>query len=194
MLKELKKAINDLPELIKNTDQWGSQFIDYDNPYVHRMYLDQGDITVNMHMFTPTNSEIVWHPHPWPAAFMIAKGGYELQLGLSEDGETPPEPIGPVIMTTGSFYQMASQYEWHSVRPLDYTFTFSVQGPEFDVDWSFETDDRKAFRDLTEDEKEPLITHFSDKSVQKMMKESIALYKPNKKGMYSFEVELGRMA
>jgi hypothetical protein len=186
MLKDLKIAIDNLPELIKDPDKWGSQFIDYDNPYVHRMYLEVDGVTLNLHRFSPTEGEIVWHPHPWPAAFIISKGAYELQLGLSHDGK-PPNPTGPMVMTEGSFYQMTLAEEWHSVRPLEDTYTFAVQGPEYDVDWSFETDDRSAFRSLTKKECEPLIDHFSSKKVQKLLKKSVNKYKPNKNGMYSFE-------
>jgi hypothetical protein len=148
------------------------------------MYLDWEGITVNLHMFTPTDGELVWHPHPWPAAFMITDGSYELQLGLSEDGSSP-DSIGPVIMSAGSYYQMISPDEWHSVRPLERTFTIAVQGPVYDVDWSFEADDRGHFRELTDEEKEPIISHYSDKDLHRFIRESINKYEPNKNGMYS---------
>jgi len=187
MIKDLKRVISKLPELLEDKDKWGSQFIDYDNPYVHRIYRKWGKLIINLHRFTPTNGEIIWHPHPWPAAFIISKGAYELQMGKSKDGGVP-EPAGPIVMLSGSFYQMISEQEWHSVRPLGDTYTLAVQGPAYKtVNWSFETDDRKAFRSLTKKEQKPIFNHFSSKKSQKFLLESINRYRPNKNGMYSFE-------
>jgi hypothetical protein len=174
MFKILKEVVNRLPSIMSSGD-WDSQFIDYDNPTLHRMFRKYKDYTINLHKFIPTNAPIVYHPHPWPAAFIISAGSYEMYFGYGRWKVT--EPIGPVVLRKGSYYQMTNIKEWHSVRPLEKTYTLVVEGSNYKRStFEFETnlDPLGRFRRLNYYEKNKLWDHFSSDSTRSLLKDAMA--------------------
>ena len=110
VLGEVEKA---MPQLLRDGGDWQSYYIDYEKPYLMRMFrkvqIDETRaIYVSCHYFfspaeegskgisNPYNTAAMkaeidgdlknltlYHPHPWAAGFHILEGKYEQGLGLA---------------------------------------------------------------------------------------------------------------
>jgi hypothetical protein len=117
MLEMLHEVELTLPALLENPEEWQSMYIDYEKPYVERLWLTYGDYRVNLHRIHPCKpGEALFHPHPWPSAMRVL-GEYEMGVGMSA-GITPPTVAMKFTLSSRSEYEMVDPDTWHYVRPL----------------------------------------------------------------------------
>ena len=115
VLESFEKVLDVLLE----EDEWQSLFIDYEKPFVERLWRQCGEFRVNLHRIHPCEQgEALYHPHPWPSAMHVLSGVYETAVGCGIWNERPEFVIKGVI--SGDFkYEMTRQNGWHYVRPVD---------------------------------------------------------------------------
>ena len=101
-----------------NVSEWNSLFVDYEKPYVERLWQNFGDgFRIYMHKIHPCQPhETFFHRHPWPSAIYVEEGVYEMLVGTGT-GDQPPETGVRIILPAGSSYEMVRPNDWHSVRP-----------------------------------------------------------------------------
>jgi hypothetical protein len=131
MLDQLLKIEEDLPTLLSEAP-WDSLIINRRKPETYRLFTQIGENRLCLHRFSPCASEeAFWHPHPWPAAFKILSGSYE--MGLKFDNGVFSGDVSRLIMSTGSYYEISSPNTWHKISPLSdhYVFTIMLNGANF---------------------------------------------------------------
>ena len=134
MLQLLEVARSDLPRLLWETpvDRWGSLNIDYEHPFVERLWIDWvGGCRINLHCIAPCEEgKPLFHPHPWPSAMEVIEGAYEMGIGADLDGR--PDVVGPLpIVATmqggpGFRYEMTNPAGWHYVRSRDASSLYTL--------------------------------------------------------------------
>jgi hypothetical protein len=130
MLDKLDAVIAQLPSLLSDFSIWDSIVVNLKKPHTYRVftYLQNGD-RVSLHKFEKCDSsEAFSHPHPWPGAFKILKGSYEMPIEYSCMGrvDCSPVAVSTFRLTAGSSYEIMNPYTWHSITPLEDTFTVMV--------------------------------------------------------------------
>lgn len=158
MFKTLKEALNQLPELLKNQDQWHSLDIDYHPPRVKRVWTSWEGNRIMLHRISPCGpNEALYHPHPWPSAMAVMRGQYETGIGYGP-GLSPPPLACRMIVNAGDYYEMTEADAWHYVRPLQETFTIMVSGKP----WNRETPRvLKKLPPLDKEDKEDILFTFN---------------------------------
>lgn len=134
MLDTLMSSLETVHDLLADTGRWQSLIINRRKPHTFRAstILDNG-LRVCLHKFNVCDEhEAHPHPHPWPGAFLILQGSYKMLVGRSQDREASAMPILPIILTRGSAYEISDPLVWHSVVPLETTYTIMVNGPAWD--------------------------------------------------------------
>ena len=131
MLEYLYEVEGKLPRLLKEpTDSWNSLFVDYHDPYVERVWQQDGENRIYLHRIhkcLPGKAPL-FHPHPWPSAMKIIKNDYVMEVGYGT-GIVAPDVCMKLIMTNGSYYEMNHVDGWHSVAPLnEYSYSLMVTG------------------------------------------------------------------
>ncbi len=128
---DLLKMQSFIPEFLKDIDRWKSKYIDYEHPYVERLWIDFCGYRLSLHAIHPcTRDEAFYHPHPWPSAIKILRGSYEMGIGY---GTSEPPLAGLIILKEGSTYEMTDPLGWHYVRPLaGITYTFMITGVPYE--------------------------------------------------------------
>ena len=112
--------------------EWKSLIVNKRKPYTYRIFTTFGDYRICLHKFDPCfEGEAFEHPHPWPAAFKILKGGYNMKLGRSNNTWDGPSDVSHHIMKAGSCYEITNPLTWHSITPLEETYTIMINGPEW---------------------------------------------------------------
>jgi hypothetical protein len=111
-----------LPGLLARADQWQSLFVDYEPPFVERLWapvsVDGAAYRVFLHRIHPADPErCLFHPHPWPSAIKILSGSYWMNAGHGAGFEPPPVSMR-LKLVAGASYEMAHPDGWHSVCPL----------------------------------------------------------------------------
>lgn len=73
-----------LPNLITNAlDQAKTVKILHDEPEVHRIWWELGEIRVAIHrIFSCKEKSCFFHPHPWPSAVECIQGGYTHRVAM----------------------------------------------------------------------------------------------------------------
>ena len=135
MLRMLEKylADNTILRLLDDRRIWDSLVINRRKPYTYRMFTQLGENRVCLHRFETCNEEeAFFHPHPWPGAFKILKGSYKMKIGHSKDRVSEPEDVADFILTAGSSYEIVNPLTWHSVVPLETTYTIMINGPAWE--------------------------------------------------------------
>ncbi len=108
---------------------WDSLIINKRQPYTYRVFRQYGNYRACLHAFDPCEStESFSHPHPWPGAFLLLKGSYIHSMGGSFDLEGQPEFFERSILRSYSMYEIINPRTWHSVQPLERTYTLMVNG------------------------------------------------------------------
>ena len=130
MLDKLDTVIAQLPSLLSDFSIWDSIVVNLKHPHTYRVftYLANGD-RVSLHRFEKCdNSEAFFHTHPWPGAFKILKGSYEMKLGYSCLGrvDCSPVDVSTLRLASGSSYEITDACTWHSITPLEESFTVMV--------------------------------------------------------------------
>ncbi|TSC82729.1 MAG: Uncharacterized protein G01um101420_87 [Parcubacteria group bacterium Gr01-1014_20] len=120
MLEVLHQVERDLPQLLEDKEWWNSLDVDYHPPRVERLWRQHGEYRIYLHRIHPCKpGEALFHPHPWPSAMKVLRGGnYEMAVGFGS-GETPPPVAASMILGPGSEYEMTHPDSWHYVRPID---------------------------------------------------------------------------
>lgn len=141
MLEQLLSALkNDLPALLADPSAWSSLIINRRKPYTYRVFttLPSG-LRVCLHKFDVCDThEAFAHPHPWPGAFAILQGRYRMNVGYSCNGREDSNPADAlsVVLAAGSAYEITNPLTWHSVIPLETTYTIMVNGSPWDADYA----------------------------------------------------------
>lgn len=111
---------------------WKSLIVNKRKPYTYRIYTIIDGLRVCLHRFDECdNTESFPHPHPWPGAFKILKGGYEMDVGQSFNGVDKPPYMAKFFLTAGCWYEIDHPYMWHQISPFGETYTIMVNGPEW---------------------------------------------------------------
>lgn len=135
MLEELFRMLPCIQELAKEPGKWEALLINKRKPHTYRLFTQVGDNRVCLHKFDACSSnEAGRHPHPWPGAFLVLHGTYRMWTGRSPDRGSPPVDGPEFLLTAGSAYQITSPLDWHSVTPLEETWTVMVNGPRWPDD------------------------------------------------------------
>lgn len=132
MLNLLNQYIKDgtILDLIRDRARWDSVVVNRRKPHTYRVFTQIGENRICLHRFDVCDlHESFDHPHPWPGAFVIIKGSYRMRLGRSTDRESPPITASDLILTAGSSYEITDPLTWHSVTPLEITYTIMLNGP-----------------------------------------------------------------
>lgn len=112
-----------LPALLRTREGWKSLYVDYEPPFVERLYVpvtvDDVVYRLMLHKIHPADPAIcLFHPHPWPSAIKILSGSYRMTCGFGQGMVEPPVSHTMVLMA-GAEYEMAHPDGWHSVSPLN---------------------------------------------------------------------------
>jgi hypothetical protein len=129
MLDILQRVENALLPMLENRSAWSSLNINYHRPFVERLWLpmkvDDQSVRVNLHLIQPCNpQDVLFHPHPWPAAMRILRGTYEMGVGVGKYGA--PDVSMRIVGQRGTAYEMTDPNAWHYVRPLDMSNVLSL--------------------------------------------------------------------
>lgn len=130
MLKELRQALKELPELLRPEEDsnWNTLDIDYHKPRVLRAYRDWGEYRINLHQISPCGpGEALFHPHPWPSAMIILSGVYEMGIGYGPGLEEPPI-AARIVMKDNDCYEQTTVDSWHYVRPITTVHSVMLTG------------------------------------------------------------------
>jgi hypothetical protein len=132
MLELLDEVLLDLPTLI-DAGGWETLVINRRKPHTYRAFLQHGGLRICLHRFEECDAnEAFPHPHPWPGAFKILSGSYEMGVGFAKDRESLPGDMVKLVLAQGSSYEIVNPLVWHYVRPLGECFTVMVN----DVPWA----------------------------------------------------------
>ena len=126
LLDELITAEKMLPSLLKDRSKWNSLFVDYEKPYVERLWIDWEHLRIFLHFLYPCEAaDCLKHRHSRPTAVKILSGTYEMGSGHMYEDE-----FGPVdttaIYAAGSSYQMVDPDAYHYVHPLELCRTIMI--------------------------------------------------------------------
>lgn len=136
MLRDLENALELLQYNLEVSTLWDSLIVNKRKPYTYRVFTVDGPLRVCLHKFDPCDThEAFSHPHPWPAAFIILQGSYRMKLGYTHNRKHMyPYDVCNTILTKYSRYEILDPMTWHSVIPLETTYTVMVNGPAWDKD------------------------------------------------------------
>lgn len=133
MLGTLENAIKELPKLLEDPSNFDSLIVNRRKPYTYRVFTHWHGVRVCLHKFDPCDThEAFMHPHPWPGAFAVLSGKYKMQVGYSFNRTEKPHQVLEVVLPAGSRYEIISPLTWHSVTPLETTYTVMVNGEPWD--------------------------------------------------------------
>lgn len=136
MLDALHRAIVNLPDLCDDLSLWDSLLINRRKPYTYRVWtmLPTGE-RLSLHKFDPCDDrEAFDHPHPWPGAFMIMQGAYDMRVGFSPDRVSPQSEVASFVLREHSGYEITNPLTWHAVIPRTTTYTIMLNGKPFAED------------------------------------------------------------
>lgn len=136
---KLYEAMELVPSLTTKPEIWESLIINRRKPYTYRVFttLPNG-LRLCLHKFDPCHThEAFAHPHPWPGAFTVMYGSYQMNIGYSTNRNDKPEVFGcpsvvNIELTRFSSYEIIDPLTWHSVVPLETTYTIMIN----DTPWS----------------------------------------------------------
>lgn len=133
MLDTLKHVVHIMPTLLDDESRWDSLVINRRKPFTYRMFTKVGNYRVCLHKFDKCDTDdSFYHPHPWPGAFVVLSGAYQMKIGRSKGRASEPVDVAEFIMRDGSAYEISDPLTWHSVTPLTTTYTIMVNGKPWD--------------------------------------------------------------
>lgn len=129
-LERLQEIEAVLPEILNvQLEQWNSLKVVHDEPEVWRLWMQCGEVRINLHLIAPC-SDPFFHFHPWPSVVKCVGGGYLHKTGCYPrslslftddfrmvDVEEMIEDIVPMIsqVVPGSMYIMTDIRQCHQV-------------------------------------------------------------------------------
>lgn len=129
MIETLQKLIPEVFASLNRGDDWDSLIVNRRKPWTYRVFRKFGDFRVCLHAFDPCSTEESFpHPHPWPGAFLMLKGSYVHRIGFSQDLQSEPVFHFREIVRPYSTYEIVDRRTWHTVQPLERTYTIMVNG------------------------------------------------------------------
>lgn len=163
MLDELKQALKDLPSLLSKLENWDSLIVNRRKPYTYRVFTQlPNGLRLCLHKFDPCHDhEAFSHPHPWPGAFVILEGRYKMQVGYSTERLSQPMQVTTLILPRFSMYEIISPLTWHSVIPLETTYTVMVNGEPWPADVAHKDVRTTKGKDLDKMPEDELIEHLA---------------------------------
>jgi hypothetical protein len=165
MLDELDQSLrSSLPSLLTQPAKWDSLIVNRRKPHTYRVFttLENG-LRLCLHRFNPCDThEAFRHPHPWPGAFIVLDGSYIMETWLARDREDKnPQPVAKNIMRKWSAYEITNPMTWHSVVPLETTYTIMVNGEPFPPEIAHTEVRRTGGKDLDKMPEADLLDHLS---------------------------------
>lgn len=183
VLEEMEQKI---PALLADRTQWKSYLIDYQPPYLMRIFCDvyceylQSNVRVNLHYFFPTTKEALeehclaankdnevenlYHPHAWASCMRILDGTYDQWIGFATQRglTTIPPKVHYMTLQQGDSYAMNHPWLWHQVIPRANAAVTTLMVTYIPPKWDQETPkSTKHLRSLTEKELSFMFTHFA---------------------------------
>jgi len=160
LIKILPKVYEDMCKEIPS--EWDSLIINRRKPWTYRIFRKYGNLRICLHTFEPCSEvECFIHPHPWPGAFLILKGSYKHTIGYSDNLFDKPTLLYSEILCKGSTYEIIDPKIWHSVQPLERTYTIMVNGPPFkNPHKEVRTTKGKDLEKMSEEEVKRALTEF----------------------------------
>lgn len=131
MLDKLLNLITDgkIKTLLYDRGNWASLIVNKRKPYTYRVFTRFDDFRICLHKFDVCDThESFFHPHPWPGAFVILEGKYKMKVGRSSDRTRPPKDVMTVILGKKSSYEIVEPLTWHSVIPLETSYSIMLNG------------------------------------------------------------------
>lgn len=169
MIEMLKAALKELPNLLENRNNWDSLIVNRRKPYTYRVFMSLPDCVsplfnarICLHKFDVCHDhEAFSHPHPWPGAFIILSGGYQMKVGYSSTRESQPQDVLTTILSKHSIYEITNPLTWHSVIPLTETYTVMINGPTWDKEYAHTEVRTTKGKDLDKMPEEELLEHLN---------------------------------
>lgn len=130
MLAKLEETLKLLPAMLDNFELWDSLIVNRRKPFTYRVFAKTPDgFRVCLHRFEECDMhEAFPHPHPWPGAFIILRGRYRMGMGSSANLVDKPKNVTTLELTKHSKYEIIEPTTWHSVMPLETTYTVMING------------------------------------------------------------------
>ena len=163
MLEKLEESLNLLPNLLNKREVWDSLIVNRRKPFTYRVFtkLPNG-LRCCLHKFDECDThEAFSHPHPWAGAFIVLKGAYQMKVGYSKDRFSQPEDVITTVMREYSSYEITNPLTWHSVIPLETTYTIMVNDSPWDADYAHTDVKTTKGKDLDKMPEDELINHLN---------------------------------
>ena len=163
MLYKLYEAMELVPQLVSKREIWDSLIVNRRKPYTYRVFttLPNG-LRLCLHKFDPCDThEAFSHPHPWPGAFTILNGSYQMSVGYSVNKEAKPDLATSMELTKYSCYEIINPLTWHSVVPLETTYTVMINGAPWEPDVAHVDVKTTKGKDLDKMPEEDLLKHLA---------------------------------
>lgn len=165
MLEKLNEALVLLPSLLENREEWDSLIVNRRKPYTYRVFatLPNGS-RICLHKFDPCHThEAFDHPHPWPGAFVILQGSYKMSVGYSCGGREDKNPVNVAtfILNKHSCYEIIDPLTWHSVVPLESTYTVMINDTPWSADYAHTAVRTTKGKDLDKMPEPELLEHLA---------------------------------
>lgn len=149
MIEKLKETLEILPKLLSQPKIWDSLLINLRKPHTYRVFTKYNDLRICLHKFNECDEDEAFaHPHPWPGAFIILEGSYKMKIGHSIDRLSKPIDVAEFILNRYSMYEITSPLTWHSVIPLEETWTVMINGDPWPDDIAHIATPRTRGKDL----------------------------------------------
>ena len=164
MLTKLYDAMELVPQLVSKREVWDSLIINRRKPYTYRVFttLENG-FRLCLHKFDPCDThESFSHPHPWPGAFTVLSGSYQMSIGYSVNREEKPHLATSLELTRYSSYEIINPLTWHSVVPLETTYTVMVNASPWEPEVAHKDVKTTKGKDLEKMPEEDLLKHLAD--------------------------------
>jgi hypothetical protein len=163
MIDRLEQALITLPSLLNMPSRWDSLIVNRRKPHTYRVFTQVDDLRICLHKFnTCDRHEAFAHPHPWPGAFIIMQGSYHMDTWFSPSRtESYRHKVASFVLTKHSKYEIINPLTWHSVIPLETTYTVMVNGPAWDKEVAHVDVRRTAGKDLDKMPADELAHHLN---------------------------------
>lgn len=146
-----KPGTPDFLEFEAELKDFNSKKVIYQEPEVWRLWIQVGEFRVNFHKIFKSETQELFHPHPWPMNTLILDGSCEVGFGV---GEHAPELLTTATFEKNSSYEMLQPQLWHYVKPLTPSIlTVMVSGKPWDNLTKFNIFPTEAQPELTPEEK-----------------------------------------
>ncbi len=181
MFEILEEVEAMLPNLLSNRGNWKSLYIDYQPPFLMRIFcdiksqkLDGKCVRASLHYFLPAESvtpseassesgENLYHPHGWASSMRLIDGTYDQYIGFAEGPglDAKPSKLCRLTHSTGDSYAMNHPWLWHQVNPRPNQAVSTLMVTHIPSSWDQEVPkSTKPLRALNTEELDFMFNHF----------------------------------